>query len=126
MGEVSGLPADGIGRRTLSRQSGERLALAASWAETLASRDDDVVLLSGSAGLGIADDHSDIDLFVFSDDVLEVGSDNSALRDFGLHRMFAARTLRGGCSDVMPMAASSWTSSTCRGKQWCGRWTTSC
>ncbi len=82
--------------RPFTRQSDERLALAAKWARALALRGDEVVLLSGSAGLGIADDHSDIDLYVFNGGASEAIFDNSALRGFGLCKVFAAATRRGG------------------------------
>jgi hypothetical protein len=86
----------GVKRRLLSRQSDERLALAAKWVHALATRGDEVVLLSGSAGLGIADDHSDIDLYVFNGGTSEAELDNAMLRDFGLRKVFTARTRRGG------------------------------
>jgi hypothetical protein len=80
----------------LSRQSDERLALAEKCANALAIRGDEVILLSGSAGLGIADDQSDIDLYVFSGLTSDADFEDTAFRGVGLRKVFAARTRRGG------------------------------
>lgn len=74
----------------------ERASMAGKWLERSGCLDGDVVLLSGSAGLGIADQSSDVDIFVFTD--REIPSDPAdalpACEDFRL--TFQALTRRGG------------------------------
>jgi hypothetical protein len=75
----------------ISGESERRLALARRCAPACAP--DEVVILSGSAGFGIADERSDVDLYVFGNGPKK-GEDRFAKH--GLRRVFETPTPRGG------------------------------
>ncbi len=75
----------------ISGESERRLALARRCAPACAA--DEVVILSGSAGFGIADERSDVDLYVFGNGPKK-GEDRFAKH--GLRKVFETPTRRGG------------------------------
>lgn len=76
--------------------STSRIQLAAGWARACTRQGNEMIILSGSAGAGNADDHSDVDLYVFVDALAASTSNEDSLLQLGLRKTFALPTKRGG------------------------------
>jgi hypothetical protein len=62
--DLNGVAQVGVEGRQPTSESERRFRLVQDWLEGRAWGSDDVILLSGSAGAGIADRSSDIDLYL--------------------------------------------------------------
>ncbi len=80
----------------MESETHKRVSLATQWAQAYVCGGDEVILLSGSAGLGVADAKSDVDIYVFSHSVTAISDRAQLLSNFGLCRLFELPTRRGG------------------------------
>jgi hypothetical protein len=80
----------------MASETHKRVALATEWAQAYVRGGDEVIILSGSAGMGVADAKSDVDLYVFSHAVTAIPDHTEPLSKFGHCRLFDLPTRRGG------------------------------
>lgn len=99
--------AMGESRGAAMSEVDRRLALAAECAGACRRDGTEVIILSGSAGMGVADSGSDIDLYVICDSAAASVPDAGSLSRLGLRPLTALPTRRGGwlqrhrCEDIL-------------------------